>query len=81
MNLNALGDDNYPTRIGRIILQRIMKIFRPTRSNEESTTTSQDHFIDNYPENNLELKFSFNQMSVILSAMIAPKCSINIYKI
>ena len=78
MNLSTKGDQYFPNKIGPITLQSTEEIIGPIRINKEFRLK---HFIRNYPENNLELEFSFEQMSVILSTMGVPMCCINISKI
>jgi predicted hydrocarbon binding protein len=59
----------YPNKIGRIILQAIEEILGHTGLNAVLNQSHQSYFINNYPPNNLEREFSFQNIGAIYAAL------------
>ena len=66
---NTPENGYFPNKIGRILLLGLEEVIGVQGVERILETARLPHLIGNYPENNLNLKFSFDALSSILSAM------------
>jgi len=60
---------HYPNRMGRIVLTAMVDIMGRHGVNATLHYAGLDHLVDNYPPNNLELGFTFEELAAIQQAV------------
>lgn len=59
----------YPNKMGRIVLQAMEEVIGRNGVNAALDLAHLPHLIDNYPPNNLDLEFGFDQISYMQTAL------------
>jgi predicted hydrocarbon binding protein len=65
MNIPSKQDYHYPNKMGRIILLAMEEILGRNGINAVLNQTKLQHFINNYPPNNLDMQFRFEDLTRI----------------
>ncbi len=69
MNVNHIDKFFYPNKMGRIILLAMEEILGQNGMNAVLNQSRLTHLIHNYPPNNLDLRFKFNDLSAIQAGL------------
>lgn len=59
----------YPNKMGRIVLQSLEEVIGPNSVNVVLKHAGLLHYVDNYPADNLEMKFGFSELSQLQVAL------------